>query len=148
MENNKESKITRRKFLGIMTGVPFVLSVGTPLVVAGSALNPSRALKPIPPKMAVAKTDDILDKPKEIVYDGIPAILFKKGDEYQAFSRVCTHLGCTVMWNETDQQFECPCHGGIFDEEGNVLEGPPPQPLTRLRTWTENGYVMIQGEVV
>ena len=149
METNKEKlKLTRRKFLGIMTGVPLALSIGTPVVAAGKMLSPADALKPIPPKMAILKEEDLLEKPKEIVYDGFPAMIFKNGNEYKPFSRVCTHLGCTVMWNEAEKRFECPCHGGIFDEEGNVIEGPPPKPLTRLKAWVENGYVMIQEEVV
>lgn len=148
MEYNKDKEVTRRRFLGLLTGVPLALSVGTPLVVAGHVLTPSQALKPIPPKMAVAKEDEEFNKPKEIVYDGFPAMIFKNGNEYKAFSRVCTHLGCTVMWNEAERQFECPCHGGIFDEEGNVVAGPPPTPLTRLKAWVENGYVMVQKEVV
>jgi Rieske Fe-S protein len=29
-------------------------------------------------------------------------------------------------------RFRCPCHGGVFDAEGNVVEGPPPRPLDRV----------------
>lgn len=148
MENNNKGEISRRKFLGIMTGVPLVLSVGTPAVAVGKMISPPEALRPLPPRMAILKEDELLEKPKEIIYDGLPAMIFKKGNEYRAFSRVCTHLGCTVMWNEAEKRFECPCHGGIFDEDGNVLVGPPPKPLTRLRAWVEDGYVMVQREVV
>lgn len=98
--------------------------------------------------MAVAKETDAIDKPLEFVYDGYPAILLKRDGQYIAFSRVCTHLGCTVMWNEAQQTFECPCHGGIYDAEGKVVKGPPPKPLERLVARVEDGLVIVQREVV
>ncbi len=56
----------------------------------------------------------------------------KDGDEYRALSATCTHLGCRVRWDEANTQYRCPCHGGVFDRAGNVVEGPPPSGLTRL----------------
>jgi quinol---cytochrome c reductase iron-sulfur subunit, bacillus type len=44
----------------------------------------------------------------------------------------CTHLGCTVNWSENDQVYLCPCHDAKFDQQGKVLDGPPPRPLDRF----------------
>lgn len=41
----------------------------------------------------------------------------------------CTHLGCTVNWNEEAQGYLCPCHDAKFSMDGKVLDGPPPRPL-------------------
>lgn len=46
-------------------------------------------------------------------------------------STVCTHLGCITLWQESDRQFKCPCHGSGFTPAGINFEGPAPRPLPR-----------------
>ena len=48
-----------------------------------------------------------------------------------ALRAVCTHLGCTPLWLETEQKFKCPCHGSGFHKDGIHFEGPAPRPLER-----------------
>ena len=63
---------------------------------------------------------------------------------FVVFSRVCTHLNCLVRWEESKRQFLCPCHGGVFDEEGNVVAGPPPRSLERLSVKVEDGVLYVK----
>jgi Rieske Fe-S protein len=65
---------------------------------------------------------------------GRPAWLLRSGSsQYDAFSAVCTHAGCTVDYDSSSKQFVCPCHGGTYNaSDGRVLGGPPPSPLTRI----------------
>ncbi len=74
---------------------------------------------------------------------GSPVILFRRNGELSAFSAVCTHLGCTVAYFPEDEVFECPCHGGEYDIDGNVTSGPPPRPLAKLKVKIENGKVVL-----
>jgi cytochrome b6-f complex iron-sulfur subunit len=46
-------------------------------------------------------------------------------------SAVCTHLGCTPDWLSGENQFKCPCHGSVYDAEGNNFAGPAPKPMLR-----------------
>lgn len=41
-----------------------------------------------------------------------------------AVSAVCTHMKCDVAWNDTEQSWDCPCHGARYSREGKVITGP------------------------
>jgi Rieske Fe-S protein len=62
---------------------------------------------------------------------------------FVAFSSSCPHLGCTVQWDNKQGRFLCPCHGGSFDINGNVLTGPPPGPLGRYNVKVAQGKLFI-----
>jgi menaquinol-cytochrome c reductase iron-sulfur subunit len=63
---------------------------------------------------------------------------------FTAFSINCTHLGCPVRWVSGADLFMCPCHGGVYNEDGSVAAGPPPRSLARYPTRVRNGQVEIQ----
>ena len=60
-------------------------------------------------------------------------LVIRRGERLIALQATCTHLGCTVAWNSSTQQVECPCHGARYDLLGQVLRGPAREPLARLR---------------
>ncbi|MGI5970942.1 MAG: FAD-dependent oxidoreductase [Oscillospiraceae bacterium] len=39
-------------------------------------------------------------------------------------SKRCTHLGCSLKWNEAERSWDCPCHGSRFDERGKLIDNP------------------------
>lgn len=67
--------------------------------------------------------------------DDDPVIAMRLNDgALVAFSSVCTHLSCAVLWRREEGVLECPCHKGIFNERtGAVVAGPPPRPLARIK---------------
>ena len=72
--------------------------------------------------------------------------LVKTGEsEVAAFDATCTHLGCLVGWDPQGQVFKCPCHGGVFDRSGAVMEGPPPEGLMKIATRVDGNRVMVQA---
>jgi Rieske Fe-S protein len=62
---------------------------------------------------------------------------------FLALSRTCTHLGCSVPWNDEKNQFVCPCHGSTFSLTGEVLTAPAPRPLDTYPVRIENGIVKV-----
>lgn len=60
-----------------------------------------------------------------------------------AFSVNCTHLGCPVRWLPQANLFMCPCHGGVYYQNGSVAAGPPPKPLPQYPVRVRNGVVEI-----
>ncbi len=63
---------------------------------------------------------------------------------FLALSRTCTHLGCSVTWNEEEEKFVCPCHGSSFNLRGEVLTAPAPRPLDCYPVRIENGIVKVE----
>ncbi len=61
-----------------------------------------------------------------------------------AFDSTCTHLGCRTRYDPAKRQFVCPCHGGVYDENGAVVAGPPPAPLRRLEARVDGDHVVVQ----
>lgn len=53
--------------------------------------------------------------------------LVRQGNTFRCLSAICTHLGCTV--DRAERGYHCPCHGSVFDDQGNVKSGPAPRPL-------------------
>ncbi|MEL6984927.1 MAG: Rieske 2Fe-2S domain-containing protein, partial [Actinomycetota bacterium] len=47
--------------------------------------------------------------------------------EVVAIAEKCTHLGCRVPFCDSSGQFECPCHGSVFNRAGDFIAGPAPR---------------------
>jgi menaquinol-cytochrome c reductase iron-sulfur subunit len=64
-------------------------------------------------------------------------------EKFIAFSVNCAHLGCPVRWIPGAKLFMCPCHGGVYYEDGSVASGPPPRGLYQYPVRVNNGQVEV-----
>jgi cytochrome b6-f complex iron-sulfur subunit len=62
---------------------------------------------------------------------------------FLALSSRCTHLGCTVPWDEKQRAFPCPCHASRFDDRGDVLAPPALRALDLFPVVIEGGIVKV-----
>ena len=63
-----------------------------------------------------------------------PAVLVRSSEgEFKAYSRRCSHAGCSVEFDAPARCLRCPCHRGAYDTRvGQVMFGPPRRPLDQI----------------
>jgi menaquinol-cytochrome c reductase iron-sulfur subunit len=66
-------------------------------------------------------------------------------DQFLVFAMNCAHLGCPVTWFPQSGLFMCPCHGGVYYENGERASGPPPRGLFQCVWRVHNGGLEIQA---
>ena len=107
--------------------------------LAGGSFRPKKAA----PNAVIAKLSEVNIGATKLftARDGSPAILFRTKAGVFAYSRICTHQGCTVNYEALGNVLSCPCHGARFDPTNGakVVAGPAPTPLPQIS-------VSIQGE--
>jgi cytochrome b6-f complex iron-sulfur subunit len=59
--------------------------------------------------------------------------------------QTCTHLGCPVAWTAASNTFNCPCHGSVFNKQGQRIAGPAPSPLHKHNYHIQNGQLIVEG---
>jgi cytochrome b6-f complex iron-sulfur subunit len=60
-----------------------------------------------------------------------------------ALYQKCSHLGCRTPYCPTSGFFECPCHGALFNQAGEVRGGPSPAGLWRFPIAIEDGFLVV-----
>lgn len=134
-EDAKQSQISRRVFCNrVLATSAGVMLIATNLDAETTAA-PQRLLNYPPRKIDGAEKL----MPGEYLYfeyprTNDPAILMRNQEgQYQAFSRKCAHMGCSVHFDGMRRCLVCPCHRGAYDTRtGSVIYGPPPRPLDQV----------------
>ena len=93
-------------------------------------LNLEVATRFVKDRVTVPKVSDLSEVPVgegrvvEIGGERV-AVYREEGGAFHAVSPVCTHAFCIVHWNAAEKSWDCPCHGGRYQPDGSVIEGPP-----------------------
>ena len=109
--------------------------------LTASALHDLPDNEPIPITLSVTRQDGYRESLQHRTI-----FLVKTGEsDVAAFDATCTHLGCLVAWDPQGRVFRCPCHGGVFDRTGAVIDGPPPESLAKIAVRVDGNRVMVQA---
>ena len=145
-EDSKQSKIDRKSFLTTLSvaWVAFAAATGGFLTVLIRFLLPNVLFEP-PQSFKIGFPEDFEPGRVDLRFKKEYNVWIVRDDEkITALSTVCTHLGCTPNWQETERKFKCPCHGSGFRATGINFEGPAPRPLERFKIALANdGQIMV-----
>jgi succinate dehydrogenase / fumarate reductase iron-sulfur subunit len=154
-----DEQITRRRFLSNATlGLAGMTALFMGGLLTATGFVPSMRERPrkwvhvgrvedFPP--GSIKTVNIHYKARDGFYESLvekPVLVSCKAgtDNITVFNSRCTHLGCTVNWDEKKNLFICPCHMGTFYPDGRVKSGPPPRPLDRYPIKLKSGDLFVE----
>lgn len=148
----------RRTFLsGIVVAVQATIGAAVTFVVGGAGLAPSFAAHRKSWQRATAVADLADGAPTPITLrlirqDGYRQVVDRRivyvqrldAGRVRVLDSTCSHLGCRTRYDAASKHFLCPCHGGVYDVDGTVLDGPPPAPLRAIEARIDGDDVVVQ----
>ena len=145
-EKSKQNIINRKSFITTLSigWVAFAAATGGFFTVLIRFLFPNVLFEP-PQSFKIGYPDDFESGKVDLRFKKQYKVWIVRDDEkIIALSTVCTHLGCTPNWQETERKFKCPCHGSGFRASGINFEGPAPRPLERYKISLGNdGQIIV-----
>lgn len=162
--NQTEEPIDRRRFMerailsifgaiGLMLTPPILSYILSPISRVREDLSLSTRWAPIAPLSEMESVGhfprlfDVRYRVKEgwrIRETSRQIYAVRKGEALVLLSTFCTHLGCPTAWDENKRTIICPCHGGLYNNVGEVIGGPPPRNLAQLEYKVEDGVVYLK----
>lgn len=143
MDNNDKKK-SRREFIskslfggGLLASAGVLLHHGIKFIFPEEKEKRSR-------KLLVGRVDELkIGEAKEVNIGDRSLFLVHTNDGYKVLSAICTHLGCKIKWEGHRDRFYCACHQGIFSPSGDVVSGPPPEPLEEFKVEIDKNLVYM-----
>ncbi|MDP7278242.1 MAG: Rieske 2Fe-2S domain-containing protein [Planctomycetaceae bacterium] len=92
------------------------------------------------PQLVTIK-DDLVDAWNKFPNVPIGTVWLRRlaSGEVIAFNTICPHLGCSVEYRGSQQDFYCPCHLSAFKLDGQKNNPIPPRDMDRLEIKADTG---------
>ncbi len=143
------SRFTRRSFLKLGGGG---LAIGASAVTPGQVLakpggeDVGRVTLPYPGRVIAKAASLPVNSPLSFNYpdESSPCAMIRMGratpggvgpdGDIVAYSTLCTHMGCPVLYDPATRDFKCPCHFSVFDSEktGQMITGQATENLPSI----------------
>ena len=135
----------RRNFINYLFGGGLIGTIITFLYPIIRYIIPPQQTQTAINQVVAAKKEELPPNSFKIFkFGNSPGILINTVQgELLAFTAVCTHLTCTVVYDEEAQIILCPCHNGKYDLSGNVISGPPPRPLDTYQVKISGDEIIV-----
>jgi len=158
--DNVREMIDRREFLGqlldMVLGVSIFVSGGFGAALIWKFLQePERSMEGATELgwLQVGRMSEFNETPRKVYYGEEPVYVYYLRGKLVAFSAICPHVRCMILWNPTGKPnprtgsnaFDCPCHVSSFDIEGRRLYGPAPRGLYPQRIKVAGNKVLLGG---
>src|SRR5699024_587792 len=143
--SDKKNQVSRRQFLNYsLTGLGGFMAAGMLVPMLRFAVDPVLQSQGEAGDLTNVKlsVDDITEEPQRVDWEvlqvdgGAEAVTHRTAwgvedvdGDIQAYSPICTHLGCVESWEGSDDhpnEFFCPCHDGRYYKGGTSVRGTPP----------------------
>jgi cytochrome b6-f complex iron-sulfur subunit len=143
---------SRRGFLAVAGGsvasAALAVAVTTQLDSGGAAADGQTELDPTDGTWhRVAASDELPEGAVRPYQTGVlSGFLRRTGGQVESVSRICTHQGCTLTYDQSGERYDCPCHRTTFSLEGQVLRHQlpvRPAPLPRIRVREQDGAIEV-----
>lgn len=140
--HEKTEDVSRRRFVEVCIGGMGVASAGAVAYPVVSFLGRPASLEGAQTiRIPIEELNE--DQARYIDWQGQQVAVIFTGRVPKAFSASCSHLGCLVAWDNVKHVFHCPCHGAVFDDQGNPVSGPVSKPLTAIPFQEADGHIVI-----
>ena len=164
-------KVSRRIFLKVagtsVAGVGAAVSPVGPAMAAGNnqaAIQAAAGAAVLPyPKALVGQAKSMqVNTPVSFSYPDAdsPCVAIKMGQrvaggvgpdgDVVAYSNLCTHMGCPLMYDPQTRSFKCPCHYSMFDPEksGQMICGQATEDLPQIQLSYDAGHDTVHAVAV
>ncbi len=126
-----ESSVTRRRLFVWVGWSSFAAFFGSVAVASARFLFPRVLYEPSPKFLAGKPEDYKIGEISTRFKKSQRVWMIRNSEGLYALIAICTHLGCTPIWQGKEVRFKCPCHGSVFIRNGDNVAGPAPVPLYR-----------------
>jgi len=142
-DKQQASGWNRRKILMTAWGVATLALFGQAGVAMASFFKPTVKVGGFGGEVIAGKPNEFKPGTVSPIREGHCYMARQKDGGYLALWWRCTHLGCTMPWRQEENQFHCPCHGSLFNQQGEVLGGPAPRPLDLFPIKLVDGNLVV-----
>ncbi|MBC8330877.1 MAG: Rieske 2Fe-2S domain-containing protein [Anaerolineae bacterium] len=143
MTEINDTNITRRDFLKTAWSVIGGITALEAGALAIAYMQPRLAEGEFGGVLTIGAVEDFPPGSVTHITDGRFYLTRFEDGGFVAIYQRCTHLGCSVPWEQTENMFICPCHNSQFTSDGDVLNPPAPRPLDLFAVSIEEGIVKV-----